>query len=57
MGIDVMTANVDAIVAGVYDDWYNLNGANPNKIRREWFVAGTVLLVWVGGAPYYLNTG
>jgi len=57
MSLDVCVLNIECLVTAIYDDWYNLNCANPKKVRREWFVLGVVVFTWISGFPYYLNTG
>ena len=57
MSLDVCTLNIECLVTAIYDDWYNLNGRDKSKLRREWVTAGVVFTAWISGLPYYLNTG
>jgi len=57
MSIDSSCLNIEALVTSIYDDWYNLNSADPKKLNRTWFTALVTVIIWVASFPYYLNTG
>jgi len=49
--------NIEAITATIYDDYYNLNSADNTKISRKWVNGIVIIVLWLAGIPYYLNSG